>query len=205
MVFINKHTFLCSQQHLIINNNKYKIDLSNNQDSQNIQKRVLTHTPNTQFKHTTSTSLAPYLLSLLIVTSLVSVPQSSEHAGRIAEERVGTVELHHVTLVQHHDAVAIDDRIQPVSNRQHRTVLEAHTHQALDQLIRLVVDTRRRLVQHQDLGLAEQRATDADELSLARGEVLPTLRHLLPQLARQTLDVRLQIHALQNAPDYTFI
>ena len=137
----------------------------------------------------------------MIVTRLVSIPKTAEHACRIAEECIGAIELHQVAFVQHHDSIAINDRIQPMRNRQHCAVFEALADQFLDQFVRLVVDTRGGLVQHQDLGLPQQRATDADQLSLPRGEVLATLRHLLLELARQTQDVGLQIHALQDFPD----
>lgn len=48
------------------------------------------------------------------------------------------------------------------------------------------------LVQHEDLGLAQQGSGDAHELSLARGEVVAALGHLLAQLARQRRNVLLR-------------
>lgn len=57
--------------------------------------------------------------------------------------------------------------------------LEGVSDRALDQCVRLVVDARRRFVQHEDLGLAQNSSCDANQLSLARAEVVAALRELI--------------------------
>lgn len=80
------------------------------------------------------------------MTSLVPIPEASEHACGAAEERIRTVELHEISLVQHHDAVTVDDRVQAMGDGQHGAVLEADAHQSLNQLVRLIVNTCRGFV-----------------------------------------------------------
>ena len=71
--------------------------------------------------------------------------------------------------------VAVDNGVEPVRDGQHGGLLERRADRALDQGVRLVVDAGRRLVQHQDLGLAKNSSGDANELSLARAEIVAAL------------------------------
>ena len=57
--------------------------------------------------------------------------------------------------------------------------LEGISDRALDQCVRLVVDARRRFVQHKDLGFSQNSSCDANQLSLARAEIVAALRELI--------------------------
>lgn len=89
------------------------------------------------------------------MTSLVSIPERPEHTMRVAEERVRAVELHHISLVQHHDPVAVNDGVQAMGDGKHSTVFEADPHQSLDQFVSFVVNTCRGFIKNKDLRLAQ--------------------------------------------------
>ena len=78
-------------------------------------------------------------------------------------------------LVQHHDAVCLANRREPVSDDERRAVLQQLTQRALDDHLGLRVDVGRRFVQHEDARLRHDGAGEADELSLAQREVLAAL------------------------------
>ena len=67
--------------------------------------------------------------------------------------------------------------MEPVGDGEHGAALEDGAHHALDEVVRLVVDGGRGFIQHQDLGLPQQRPADAHELALAHREVLARLHH----------------------------
>ena len=60
----------------------------------------------------------------------------------------------------------IHDGIQSMRYRQYGAVFELHSDSVLDEVIGLKVNGGRRLVQHQDLGLPQQRSSQADQLTL---------------------------------------
>jgi hypothetical protein len=69
--------------------------------------------------------------------------------------------------VQHQDAVAADDARQAMGQHQRRAPLHQQVERLLDGGLVLGVDRRQGLVQHQDRGVAQQRAGDGDALALA--------------------------------------
>jgi hypothetical protein len=61
--------------------------------------------------------------------------------------------------------IAVDDRVQAMGDGQHRALRELLADHALDESVRLVVDGGCGFVQHQDLGLAQDGSSNADQLS----------------------------------------
>ena len=60
----------------------------------------------------------------------------AEDAAGPGEERVGGVELGHPALVQHEEAVAVDDGVQAVGDGQHRALGELAPDRPLDLRVR---------------------------------------------------------------------
>ena len=59
--------------------------------------------------------------------------------------------------------------------------IELWSYRCLDEVVRLEVHRGRGLVQHQDLGLPQQRAGEADQLPLPHAQVVPGLGNLVVQ------------------------
>lgn len=76
---------------------------------------------------------------------------------RAPQQLCRRVKLLEVTRVKQQDSVRVDDGVQPVRNRQHRTIAEGGTDGLLYKAVGGVVNVGRGLVKHQDLGVAQQR------------------------------------------------
>lgn len=77
------------------------------------------------------------------------------------------------TVVEYDDLVGISDRGQPVGNRDGRSALAGGVDRGLHGTLGLVVQCTRRLVEHEDSWITEQRARQRDSLLLAAGEPMP--------------------------------
>ena len=73
--------------------------------------------------------------------------------------------------------VGIHDRLEAMRNREKRHVLsEPLSQRRLDDSVRLIVDRTRRLVQNEQLALADDRTRKRENLTLANGEVAAATR-----------------------------
>src|SRR5581483_8237556 len=73
--------------------------------------------------------------------------------------------LDDASALQHDDLIGITDRGQAMGDDQARTALEQYLEGLLDLLLGEAVDARRRLVEHQDLGIGDQRPREAEQLA----------------------------------------
>ena len=78
----------------------------------------------------------------------------AEHAVT-SEKRARLVEFGNLALAESHDAIRVHDGVQPVRNREDRARLELLADLRLDERVRFVVDGSCRLVEQEDLWLAE--------------------------------------------------
>eukprot|EP00128_Syssomonas_multiformis_P010891 Colp12_sorted_trinity150504_noHs@3126 len=142
-------------------------------------------------------------LKSLVLASLahVPVPQPLELAALLVHQRLGGVILPHIAAVHDADLGAVYDGVQAVCDGEHGHVLELGANHLLDEVVGLGVDGGSGLVHHQDLGLAEQRAANADQLSLSGGEVVASLGHELGQLVGQAQHMLLHVHVREHLPD----
>ena len=62
-----------------------------------------------------------------------------------------------------------------MSDGEHGALLELRADRRLDEVVRLQIHCGRRLVQHEDFGLAQECARKADELALSHTQVLAAL------------------------------
>ena len=120
------------------------------------------------------------------------------------EQRAGGVQLRDRAVPEHQHAVIVQHRVQTVGDRHdraggekyfknvqkifealvfsvHSPSLELCPDGLLDEVVGLEVDGGRGLVQHQDLGLPQQRAGEADQLPLPHAQVVPGLGNLVVQ------------------------
>jgi hypothetical protein len=67
------------------------------------------------------------------------------------EQLCGRIELLELARVQHQDAVAVHDGVQPVRDGEHGAVAERGADGALDERVGCIVHVGGGLVQHQDL------------------------------------------------------
>ncbi len=102
-----------------------------------------------------------------------------KYGGVVVEEVLRGVKLPDLPLVQHHDLVVVEDRVEPVGDGQHRTTLELLPDGGLDEVVRLQVDGGSGLVQDEHLGLAQERPAQTEQLSLAHAQVLAALTDLV--------------------------
>ena len=65
----------------------------------------------------------------------------------------------------------MDDRPKPMRDTQQRLTLKRRLHRPLDLLVRLHVQRRRRLIAHDNLRIAHQRAGQSHELALPEREI----------------------------------
>jgi hypothetical protein len=88
-----------------------------------------------------------------------------------------------------------------MGHREHRAACKVRAKSPLQHRIRLQVDRRRGLVQHNHLGVDQQRSSEAQKLTLPHRQVLSTLRDLGIQSAPKSLvDVRLEPRLIQRIP-----
>ncbi len=64
------------------------------------------------------------------------------------------------------EPVIIQDGVESVRDGQHGALFELGADRVLDEIVRLQVDRRRRLVQNQNLGFAQQSSGQAQQLPL---------------------------------------
>mmetsp|Transcript_10252 Transcript_10252/g.34845 ORF Transcript_10252/g.34845 Transcript_10252/m.34845 type:complete len:404 (+) Transcript_10252:44-1255(+) len=100
-----------------------------------------------------------------------ALQQGGEDAPVPAAELLGRPALHDGPLGEHDDRVGAHDSHQAVRNSNRGLVRHVLAEGLLDQHVRLVVDGRRGLVEHQHAGRPQEGATEAQQLPLAHAEV----------------------------------
>lgn len=78
--------------------------------------------------------------------------------------------LHHPALIDDVDHVRLLDGAQPVGDGDGGAALRGRVQGRLDHLFRLRVQRRRRFVEEEDFGVAQEGSGDGDALLLAAGE-----------------------------------
>lgn len=78
--------------------------------------------------------------------------------------------LHHLAFFNHVDDIGLLDRAQSMRDRDSCSALCRHVQRVLDHFLRLRVEGRGRLVEQEDLWVAEKGAGDGDTLFLAARE-----------------------------------
>ena len=111
-------------------------------------------------QHTQVSPLSMLLLQTL-QTDQLAVPALERHELRVRPT------LSDLALVDDVDDVGLLDCAQPVRDGDRRPSFRRHVERVLDHLLRLGVEGRGRLVEEQDLGVAQQGARDGDALLLA--------------------------------------
>uniref|UniRef100_A0A182TJS1 Mitochondrial inner membrane protein Mpv17 n=1 Tax=Anopheles melas TaxID=34690 RepID=A0A182TJS1_9DIPT len=106
------------------------------------------------------------------------------------------------TVAHHQHPVVVHDRVEPVRDRQHRTLGELLPDRALYQPVRIGVHVGGRLVQHQYPIAAQDRTRQTEQLPLADAKVLPARRHvrLQSQPGRRFTRQLAQLHQLERPP-----
>ena len=138
----------------------------------------------------------------LVVRVLAGVhEETGEVALGLLQQNEGRRELHDHARVHDQNLVRFHDRIETMGDGQHGQVLEVVLDGLLDELVRLEVDGRGRLVQHEDLRFGEDGASDAEELTLAHAEVLAVLDDGRVQLMGKLADEVAQMHGVQRLPN----
>src|SRR5581483_8989922 len=94
-------------------------------------------------------------------------------AGR--EQLVVPPALHDAAAVEHHDLVSVLDRREPVRDRDRGPPGREPVERLLHLALRLGVERARRLVEHEDRRIAQDRACDRDPLLLAAREAIAAL------------------------------
>ncbi|KAF0715010.1 Aste57867_3609 [Aphanomyces stellatus] len=115
----------------------------------------------------------------------------------VGEKHRWRVVLDNIAVVQDQNAVAVDDRVQPMGDREHGHVLETLFDGLLDEAIGLQVNVGRGFVQDNHAAVAEECAGDAEQLPLAHREVASLLGHL----EFQSIDGIGQVHLLEHTPE----
>ena len=105
------------------------------------------------------------------------------------------------TFVEKHHFGRVHDRVQPVGDGQHGGAREDLADARLEDGVRLVVDRRGRLVQHDDGGLAQHGAREAEQLALADGEVRSGLADGGEQPLLELGDWRLELRVAHDGLD----
>ena len=76
-----------------------------------------------------------------------------------------------IPIISHFSPCVVHDCVESVGDCENCALLKLHPDGALDEVICLQVHGRRGLVQNQDLGLPEQGAGKAHQLSLTNTEI----------------------------------
>src|SRR5947209_1480882 len=119
--------------------------------------------------------LAQHLLRLRHLA--LTVPQAGIEAAA-GEQFLVPATLGDDALVKHEDLVGVDHRRQPMRDHQRRAPARHAIERVLDFGLRMAVERRGRLVEHQDRRGFEDRAGDGDALLLAARKFQPALADL---------------------------
>jgi len=103
----------------------------------------------------------------------MSVQGRVESAARQQRRRRSL--LQDAAVAQHDDPVGVAQGGEPMRDHEARPAREQGSHRALDLGLGRRIDARGRLVEDQDGGVDDQRARDAQQLALAKRQVLPAL------------------------------
>ena len=101
--------------------------------------------------------------------------------------------FHDPPLFHGEDAVAVDHAGEPVGEDQRGAALHQPVERLLDHRLIVGIDSRERLVQHQDRRVAEHRAGNRDALALAAGQLDPLLADDRVVAVRQRVDEALDV------------
>src|SRR5262245_19906320 len=96
--------------------------------------------------------------------------------------------FHDTALVQRDDAVAIADGREAMRDDDDSAPTHDVAHVRLDDLLALIIERARRLVEYQDARLPRERARNRDALALTAGEVGTALLDLCVVAERQLGD-----------------
>ena len=108
-------------------------------------------------------------------------------------------------LVQHHDAVGVPDRREPVRDHKGRPPLDQPVQRLLDLRFRFHIERAGRLVKNQHPGIAQQRPRNRDALFLSAGQTGAVLLDLGVEPVRHRLDHFEQIGAADRIHQFEFI
>ena len=86
-----------------------------------------------------------------------------------------------LTVIYHHDFVRVANRRQPVRNNKHRAVFHQIVNRFLNHGFRFVVQSRRRLVQHDNRRIFDKRPRYCNPLFLSAGKQYAALADLCVQ------------------------
>src|SRR6476469_886508 len=104
-----------------------------------------------------------------------------------------------LAVLQHHDAVRVEDRGHPLGHHDHRGVLGVRAQRGAQRRVGREVQRGERVVEQVDLRLADQRPRDRQPLPLAAGHVRAALRDGRVQAAHVGHEV-LGLRDLQRLP-----
>ena len=120
-------------------------------------------------------SLSDLTFGLLL---LFVLSKFGEKAVWIRHELLRGAILQLTALVEHEDAIAVDDCVQSVRDGQDCRTTEFFTDQLLDRLLGDYVDIGGGFVKHNDLVVPQDSPDDANQLALTNAEVLSLLLDL---------------------------
>ena len=119
----------------------------------------------------------------------------------LGKQLVGRVEFDNATLVEYHDARAVQYGVESMRYCDNGALAEGALERLLYQAVGVVVDGGGRFVQHEYFGLLQQRSGQTHELTLANTQILAALRTLEHQLAIQALHELFEVGLLKHAPN----
>lgn len=98
--------------------------------------------------------------------------------ARVVHEVGRGVVLQYLTLAQHKHFVALNDRVEAVSNCDDSRVGERNVDQFLDLLLGHNINVSSGFIEHNHLVLPQYGSTNANQLPLTRREIFTTFRDL---------------------------
>lgn len=118
-------------------------------------------------KHQSENILPPISLPTIIFLKPSLFDKRVEYS-LLRQQLLGSAKLRHGSLVEHHNAVRVEDRVDAVRDRDDGALRKERAAQCLLQHgVGLNVHRRRSLVQHENVGGCEHCACEGDELALA--------------------------------------
>ena len=109
--------------------------------------KIIIHIPITQFERPLALDVAKYSYEICILRHGV------KYRALVRQQRLRRVELLDESPVQHHDSVVVENGVESVGDGQNSAVGKLLPDRGLDEVVRLQVDGRRRLVQYEHLRL----------------------------------------------------
>lgn len=113
---------------------------------------------------------------------------------------LGRVELANLALVEHEHTIVVEDCCEAMRDRENRAACKRRAYRRLYKRVGSEIDGGGRLVEDEDLRVAEEGAREAHKLALADANVVAALADHVLEAVGKAVRERLEVRHLERLP-----